>query len=129
MARVGGKNTAPEREVRRALHALGYRYRLHDRALPGKPDIVFGARRKVIMVHGCFWHRHSDCPFARIPKSRVKFWTEKLEGNRRRDQHVVERLQSLGWAVLVIWECEIRDRAHLNARLRAFLGPTRASVP
>jgi len=123
MSRVRGKNTKPEMLVRRLLHSMGYRYRLHVAGLPGKPDIFFSKRRKAIFVHGCFWHRHPDptCPFARLPKSRLDFWVPKLEGNRRRDLRNMERLIELGWKCLVIWECELRDREALANRLKDFL--------
>lgn len=124
MARVAGKNTVPEMIVRRLVYGLGYRYRLHGRDLPGRPDLVFGRRRKVIFVHGCFWHRHPDpsCKLARLPKSRLDFWRRKLEANRERDLRNEKSLRALGWKTLVIWECELGDRAALERRLRFFLG-------
>lgn len=121
MSRVRARNTGPELAVRQALHARGYRYRLHDKRLPGKPDLVFSSRRKVIFVHGCFWHRHSGCSLARLPKSRLDFWQTKLEGNKHRDARHLEQLRELGWSVLVVWECELRDMPTLVARLEAFL--------
>lgn len=123
MSRVRGADTKPEMVVRRLIHALGYRYRLHRRGLPGRPDLVFPVRRKAIFVHGCFWHRHPDpaCPLARLPKSRLDFWRAKLEGNRTRDQRNEAQLQEMGWNVLVIWECQLRDRAALEKRIRGFL--------
>lgn len=122
MARVRSKDTKPEMRVRRLLHALGYRYRLHDRKLPGHPDLVFKGRRKVIFVHGCFWHRHDGCGLARLPKSRLDFWLPKLEGNRLRDARKLEELDQLGWTSLVIWECELKDMNLLEKRLKTFLG-------
>lgn len=122
MARVRSKDTKPEMRVRRLLHALGYRYRLHDRKLPGHPDLVFKGRRKVIFVHGCFWHRHDGCGLARLPKSRLDFWLPKLEGNRLRDARKLEELDQLGWTSLVIWECELKDMSLLEKRLKTFLG-------
>jgi DNA mismatch endonuclease (patch repair protein) len=107
--------------VRRALHALGYRYRLHRKGLPGKPDIVFGPRKKAIFVHGCFWHRHSCKLGDRMPKSNLAFWTDKLEKNAARDKAVAEQLRALGWSVLVVWECEARPGPALNAKLKDFL--------
>jgi DNA mismatch endonuclease (patch repair protein) len=107
--------------VRRMLHAAGYRYRLHARDLPGKPDLVFPARRKVVFINGCFWHRHRGCPLARLPKSRTEFWTEKLERNRERDERNVAALRELGWEVLTVWECEVRDVVALMPRVVAFL--------
>jgi DNA mismatch endonuclease (patch repair protein) len=121
MARVRGKNTRPELAVRRLAHGMGYRYRLHRRDLPGAPDLVFRSRRKVVFVHGCFWHRHPRCPNTRTPKSRVAFWTTKLTGNRKRDLANLRRLASTGWRALVIWECELRHPDDVRRRLRAFL--------
>lgn len=125
MSRVRGKDTSPELTVRRLVHALGYRFRLHRRDLPGSPDLVFPSRRKVIFVHGCFWHRHPDpgCKLARMPKSRQEFWEPKLEGNRARDLRNEAALRGLGWDVLTIWECELRDRASLENKVGTFLGP------
>ena len=125
MSRIRGKNTQPELIVRKLLFAAGYRYRLHVRKLPGSPDIVFPSRKKVIFVHGCFWHRHDHCDSARMPKSRVEFWREKLNGNKARDARSFEALAQAGWQVLVIWECEIRDRQRLESELRSFLGSVR----
>lgn len=124
MSRVRSKDTKPELRVRRLVHGLGYRYRLHGRDLPGSPDLVFGPRRKVIFVHGCFWHRHEGCSRNRIPKSpeRRAFWREKLDGNARRDRENQEALRRMGWRVLVIWECETSDLARLTSRVSAFLG-------
>ena len=121
MSRIGGKDTAPEMIVRHLLHALGYRYRLHRRDLPGKPDIVFPGRRKAIFVHGCFWHRHAGCALARTPKSRHEFWVPKLEANRRRDEKNLARLQNDGWQVLVIWECELSDLSRVTDRVEQFM--------
>lgn len=121
MQAVRGRDTGPEMTVRRMAHDMGYRYRLHRKDLPGKPDLVFPARRKVIFVHGCFWHQH-DCPRgARSPKSSRGYWIPKLNRNRERDTENVSRLESLGWQVLVIWECELKDRDAVADRLRAFL--------
>ncbi|MTV39946.1 very short patch repair endonuclease [Duganella radicis] len=123
MSRVRGKDTRPEMIVRKLVFAAGYRYRLHVRTLPGSPDLVFPSRRKVIFVHGCFWHRHENCSLARIPKSRVEFWTEKLNGNRARDERAFQALAQAGWEVLVLWECELRERQQLAQKLQSFLGP------
>lgn len=124
MRRIRSKGMEPERIVRRLVFRNGYRYRLHDRRLPGRPDLVFSARRKVIFVHGCFWHQHEEpsCPIARKPKSNRKYWLPKLRGNVRRDQAHLSRLQEMGWRVLVIWECECRKEQTLAKRLRSFLG-------
>lgn len=123
MARIRGKDTKPEMVVRRLVHSMGYRYRLGGRGLPGRPDLVFPSRRAVILVHGCFWHRHDDpsCKLARLPKSRLDFWQPKLEANRVRDARNERELAGLGWRILVVWECEVRDRERLCVRLRQFL--------
>lgn len=123
MGRVRSTDTRPEMVVRKLVYQMGFRYRLHRKDLPGKPDLVFSGRRKVIFVHGCFWHRHDDpaCPFARLPKSRLDFWLPKLEGNRRRDAAVEQRLTEMGWLVITIWECQLRDEEALRERIRKFL--------
>lgn len=121
MSRVRHKDTKPEMIVRRLVHGMGYRYRLHGRDLPGKPDMVFRSRRAVIFVHGCFWHRHPNCGLARLPKSRTDFWVQKLEANRQRDLRNQERLLELGWRVLVVWECELRDLEGTGDKLKGFL--------
>jgi DNA mismatch endonuclease (patch repair protein) len=128
MAKVRGKNTRPELIVRKMLFAAGYRYRLHVRKLPGSPDLVFASRKKVIFVHGCFWHRHDDCAAARMPKSSVEFWSDKLNGNKARDARVRQELSRAGWQVLVVWECELGDLPMLEDRLRLFLGPIKTSA-
>jgi DNA mismatch endonuclease (patch repair protein) len=121
MRAVRGKDTAPEMIVRRLLFALGYRYRLHVKSLPGQPDLVFPSRRKAIFVHGCFWHRHR-CPRGdRMPKARREYWLRKLEGNRLRDRRHRAALARLGWRVLVVWECRTRDADRLAAALKKFL--------
>lgn len=122
MARVPQKGSRPEMVVRRAVHSLGYRYRLHDAGLPGKPDLVFGSRRKVIFVNGCFWHRHPNCALSRMPKSRQDFWEPKLSANRDRDIRNETLLREMGWEVLTIWECELKDLEALRASLVSFLG-------
>ncbi|MGH2345815.1 MAG: very short patch repair endonuclease [Chloroflexota bacterium] len=119
MSRVRGKNTKLEMEVRRAVHGMGYRYRLHSKTLPGHPDLVFARQRKVIFVHGCFWHRHEGC--GRTPKSRLDFWVPKLEANKKRDAANQDKLREMGWSFLVVWECEMKDRHVLAERLQAFL--------
>jgi len=121
MRAVRGKDTAPEWAVRRLLHRLGYRYRLHG-DLPGRPDIVFPIRRKVLFVHGCFWHGH-DCPRgARVPKTNRKYWLQKVARNKARDLTQQEALAAAGWKIMVIWECEICDFSALVPRLKDFLG-------
>ena len=126
MARIGQKNTAPEIAVRRILHRLGIRFRLHRRDLPGTPDIVLPGRRTAILVHGCFWHRHHGCRFAYTPKSRVEFRKAKFDRNVARDGQVQKALATLGWRPHVVWECETNDLAALEKRLRRlFLARTR----
>jgi DNA mismatch endonuclease (patch repair protein) len=121
MSLVKSKDTKPEMIVRRLIFSMGYRYRLHDSRLPGTPDLVFAGRRKVVFVHGCFWHRHVDCPLARLPKSRLDFWLPKLDGNKARDQMNQRLLRKSGWRVLVVWECELRDMKRLARKIRRFL--------
>ncbi|MDR0576990.1 MAG: DNA mismatch endonuclease Vsr [Candidatus Accumulibacter sp.] len=121
MSLVRSTDTKPEFAVRRLIHGMGYRYRIHRHDLPGTPDIVFPARRLVIFVHGCFWHRHDGCSLARMPKSKLEFWRKKLEGNRERDIRKIGKLESMGWRVLVVWECELSDLDILASRLRGFL--------
>jgi DNA mismatch endonuclease (patch repair protein) len=124
MRAVRRQDTAPELAVRRLLHAAGYRYRLHDRALPGTPDLVFSRRRKAIFIHGCFWHGH-HCRTSLKPKSRQEYWQAKIDRNRVRDQLNVEKLEQQGWGVLCVWECETGKavQRNLKDRLIAFLGP------
>lgn len=121
MARVRCKDTAPEMAVRRMLHALGYRYRLHVTDLPGRPDIVLPRHRKVIQVHGCFWHSHPGCRKAKAPSSNESFWSDKLAANVARDARNEQALRSGGWSLMTVWECEVKDLAELERRLRAFL--------
>lgn len=124
MARVRGKDTRPEMKVRSIVHGMGYRYRLHRRSLPGSPDLVFPSRRAVIFVHGCFWHRHDDprCKRARLPKSRPEFWLPKLEANRQRDARNKTALESSGWRVLELWECQLGERDQIEQKVKDFLG-------
>ncbi|MGI6247280.1 MAG: very short patch repair endonuclease [Pseudochelatococcus sp.] len=123
MALIRSKDTRPELAVRRLVHGMGYRYRLHARDLPGRPDLVFRARRKVIFVHGCFWHRHDDpnCKLARLPRSRLDFWMPKLDGNKARDERVIRELDGMGWKAITIWECQLKATASLEAIVREFL--------
>ena len=123
MSLVKSKGSNAEVELRRLVHSLGYRYRLHVAALPGKPDLVFPARKQVIFMHGCFWHRHSDgrCRLARLPKSRLEYWLPKLEANRQRDISTRARLSRLGWSSMVVWECQINDKHALMSNVRKFL--------
>lgn len=122
MSLVRAKGTNPEKLVRKLVTSLGVRYRLHDKKLPGCPDLVFKKRNKLIFVHGCFWHRHKGCPNCRDPKSRTEFWLPKLEGNRIRDKKNLLRLGKMGWKTLVVWECELKRPSILLNKLRKFLG-------
>jgi DNA mismatch endonuclease (patch repair protein) len=121
MAAIKGKNTRPEQAVRRIVHALGYRYRLHLKDLPGKPDLVFSRHKKVIFVNGCYWHLH-DCRFGRVrPVTNAAFWTAKRNGNAARDRRNQESLRKDGWKVLIVWECEVKNEERLKDALKAFL--------
>jgi DNA mismatch endonuclease (patch repair protein) len=121
MRRIRPQDTKPEMYVRRLVHGLGFRYQLHRANLPGKPDLVFPSRKKVVFVNGCFWHRHPGCPFAYTPKTRVEFWTSKLEGNRLRDLRNLNLLKEMGWTALTVWECETNDSERLKRILKRFL--------
>jgi DNA mismatch endonuclease (patch repair protein) len=121
MRKITSKDTSPELVVRSLAHKLGFRFRLHRRDLPGTPDLVFPGLRKVIFVHGCFWHLHPGCHLARIPKTRVQYWKPKLERNRDRDVAILVTLRKLGWKVLVIWECETAEPELLARKLKKFL--------
>ncbi len=128
MRRIRSAGTAPEMAVRRLVHALGFRYRLRKKDLPGKPDLVFGPRRKVIFVHGCFWHRHQDsaCPIAREPKSNREYWVAKLNRNKQRDAEHEDALSRAGWEALTVWECEVEsDIESVERKVMAFLGSPR----
>lgn len=121
MAAIRGKDTRPEMIVRRMVHRLGYRYRLHVRTLPGNPDLVFPRLRKLILVHGCFWHMHG-CRYGRVtPRTRAEFWQTKRTGNVMRDRRTLRKLRHAGWDVLVVWECEVKDVFKLSNRLKRFL--------
>jgi DNA mismatch endonuclease (patch repair protein) len=121
MRRIRSKGMAPELFVRRLVHSMGYRYRLHSPKLPGKPDLVFPARKKIIEVRGCFWHQHRGCVDSHIPKSRIEYWVPKLQRNKQRDSENLRKLRKLGWDVLVIWECEVREPDRLSSNVRDFL--------
>ena len=123
MSLVRGKHTKPELLVRRLVHSMGFRYSLHRDDLPGCPDLVFTRLQKVIFVHGCFWHRHpsSRCRLARLPKSRLDFWRPKLESNRIRDEKIKRALRSLGWKIMVVWECQLSHKEQLQNKIRRFL--------
>lgn len=126
MRAVKARDTAPELKVRALLRALGHRYRLDARDLPGRPDVVFRGKRKAIFVHGCFWHGHDCARGARAPKANAAYWSAKIERNRARDVKSVEALALAGWSTLTIWECELRDEAEASERLATFLGASSA---
>src|SRR5262245_2134317 len=121
MSRVKGANTQPEKLVRSLLHRLGFRFRLHRKDLPGKPDIVLPRHRKVIFVHGCFWHGHEGCSRSARPTSNQEFWDKKLAGNIERDRRNFEKLENEGWQYLVLWQCELKDKSTLTKKIRAFM--------
>lgn len=121
MQAVKSKDTSPEMRVRRLLHAHGYRYRLHKKELPGSPDLVFSSRRKVVFIHGCFWHGHDCARGARVPKTNTAYWVGKVARNRARDVRARGRLEEFGWKVLTLWECELKDEAAALNRLTRFL--------
>lgn len=128
MAAVKSRDTRPELLVRRLLHTMGFRFRLHRRDLPGTPDIVLPKYKKVINVHGCFWHMH-QCRHGRVnPVKRANYWLEKRRRNARRDRQVVRELRRLGWQVLTLWECDLKDPSATIIRLKDFLGPSRHGV-
>jgi len=121
MRKVRSKDSTAEWTVRRLVFGMGYRYRLHQATLPGKPDLVFSGRRKVIFVNGCFWHGHDACIRARLPKTNLDYWARKIERNVRRDKKTLDALCEAGWRSLVIWECELRELTAVSARIREFL--------
>ena len=121
MQAVKGKDTKPELFVRRLLYSLGYRYRLHRKDLPGKPDIVFSGRKKIIFVHGCFWHGHSCKRGAREPKTNVEYWRQKIARNKTRDAQHSNNLKKAGWNVLIVWECQLKDKERLVRKVQDFL--------
>lgn len=121
MAAVHSKNTKPELLVRKLVFGMGYRYRLHSSKLPGKPDMVFPGKCKVIFVHGCFWHRHRGCRYATSPKTRVEFWERKVTANVARDKRTEKELKKRGWTVLTVWQCQLKDLERLAKRLNDFL--------
>lgn len=123
MRRIRSKGMKPEIAVRKLVYAMGYRYRLHERSLPGKPDIVFKGKKKAIFIHGCFWHQHSDsnCRISRIPKSNTDYWNNKLKANVERDSMVLSALNDAGWNVLTIWECQLKNMDSLREIVASFL--------
>lgn len=124
MSRIRGKNTKPEMLVRQYLHALGLRYRLHAKGLPGKPDLVFAGLRTVVFVHGCFWHCHEGCRYFVVPKTRTDFWMNKIGRNVANDERQQQQLRSQGWRVLVVWECELRSPQRERTLERLFYSLT-----
>lgn len=121
MRAVKGSDTTPELVIRHLAHSMGYRYRLHRKDLPGKPDLVFPGRRKVIFIHGCFWHGHDCARGARVPKNNREYWIKKIDGNQMRDRAALDALARSGWQTLVLWECELGDQTRLRRRLHNFL--------
>jgi DNA mismatch endonuclease (patch repair protein) len=121
MSAVKGKNTSPELLVRRLIFNMGYRYRLHGKGLPGKPDLIFPSKRKVVFVHGCFWHGHG-CKKGQLPKSRLDYWAPKIAANQARDGRQLDELRHMGWETLTLWQCELNDAAQLAIKVRKFLG-------
>ena len=121
MSQIKGKNTKPELIVRSQLHRMGFRFRIHRKDLPGKPDIVLPKYKTVVFVHGCFWHRHKNCKYSYNPKSRKKFWQDKFQGNVERDKRNSKKLSSLGWRSVVVWECQTVDSAKLQNLIRKSL--------
>ena len=128
MRKIRAKNTAPEMVVRRLVHGMGFRYRLHVPGLPGKPDLVFPRLNKIIEVRGCFWHQHGRCIDSHIPKSRLDYWGPKLKRNALRDAANLQYLKAIGLRVLVVWECEVKNKKRLSSRLNRFLSPKVRSV-
>lgn len=128
MRRIRSRNMKPELIVRSLAHRLGYRFRLHRKDLPGKPDLVFPSRAKVVFVHGCFWHQHSGCIDSRLPKSNPEYWHPKLRGNVQRDAESVVALRKAGWRSLIVWECETKDESRLATQIKRFLDPPSTGV-
>ncbi|WP_246399990.1 very short patch repair endonuclease [Geomonas silvestris] len=121
MSRIKGSNTKPEIAVRKLLHSMGFRFRLHDKTLPGKPDIVLRRHKRIIFVHGCFWHGHEVCTRSKRPSTNSQFWDDKISKNVLRDHQVATSLKQLGWQVLVIWQCEMRDKSGLARKIDGFM--------
>ena len=121
MSAIRSNNTKPEIAVRKLLHSMGYRFRLHRKDLPGSPDIVLTKYKTVIFVHGCFWHRHENCKYATTPKTRKEFWENKFNSNKKRDQKIQKEIIDLGWKFIIIWECEARNIQPLEEKLKGYL--------
>jgi DNA mismatch endonuclease Vsr len=126
MSRIRRSDTKPELTVRRLLHAMGYRFRVQMKDVPGRPDIAFPRRRKIVQIHGCSWHAHEGCDTFRVPKTRTEFWEAKFARNRERDTRLEEAAKAAGWTVLTLWECGLKDEQALMDELIRFLGPPKA---
>jgi DNA mismatch endonuclease (patch repair protein) len=126
MSRIRRSDTKPELRVRRLLHAMGYRFRVQMKGVPGRPDVAFPGRRKIIQIHGCFWHAHEGCAAFRVPESRTEFWEAKFARNKERDARLEDAARAAGWTVLTLWECGLKDESALIDQLVLFLGPPRA---
>lgn len=120
MSRVKGRDTKPEREARSLVHKLGFRFRLGNRKLPGKPDLTFPRLKKVIFAHGCFWHGHKNCRRAKLPTTNVKFWKGKITKNKQRDSKDIKALKALGWKLLIVWQCELKNTTKAKTKLMKF---------
>jgi DNA mismatch endonuclease (patch repair protein) len=121
MGRIKSKNTAPELQLRKFIFSMGFRYRVHYKKLPGSPDIVFLGRKKVIFVHGCFWHGHPNCKASKLPETHIEFWKNKISSNQERDINNVKKLENMGWKVLIVWQCELKEISNMTDKIRAFL--------
>jgi len=123
MSKIRSKNTKPELVIRKLIWHLGYRYRIYYKNLPGKPDLVFVRKKKIIYIHGCFWHRHDGCSNANFPKSNTEYWIDKFRRNQERDMIICQKLNELGWKYLIIWECEVKNKNidHLKSKIVGFL--------
>ena len=121
MQAIHSRDTKPELAVRRMIHALGFRYRLHVKSLPGTPDLVFPSKRKVVFVHGCFWHRHKRCSYATSPTTNIEFWDEKFRNNVLRDRRTIRALKKQGWSAMIVWQCQLKNPSKLGGRLNEFL--------
>ena len=126
---MNAKNTKPELIVRSLLHNMGYRFRLHRKDLPGKPDITLPKYNKIIFVHGCFWHGHINCPRAKRPATNKKFWNEKLDKNMERDKIIINNLRQLGWDILIVWTCEVKNTEKLRNKLFSFIEGEKKKIP
>ncbi|MGZ8910679.1 MAG: very short patch repair endonuclease [Methylococcaceae bacterium] len=121
MARIRSQNTAPEIKLRKLIFSMGFRYRLHYKGLPGRPDIIFPGKKKVIFMHGCFWHGHPNCRASKLPQTRKDFWESKIHTNKERDKRNIMELEKLNWKVLVVWQCELKNLSNIQEIIRLFL--------